>query len=147
MWQNKRQTCEGNMKTNGKGIKRTERGWAGHFIGAHLCEFRRNTLIEYNDVKIVISTVGLMRGGDSYDTIGYNRYYETMAFHSDYSDTQYYDADVTKKIHFESEWAIDKIHADNEANIMHEKVVQEISEKLGKNLLKKEGENDRNIES
>jgi len=41
-------------------IKRYERGWAGHFICSYLCHFRRNTLLEFGNVRIVISTVGMM---------------------------------------------------------------------------------------
>lgn len=113
------------------GLKTTERGWAGHFIGANSCRFRRNTLLEYNDIKIVVSTVGLMeniKGG--FTTIGHNRYFETMAFHSNLEDTRYYDIDVSKQISFESEWAISEIDADDKANIMHDAVVDEIAFKL-----------------
>ena len=124
-------------------VKRTERGWAGHFICAQSCRFKRNTLLEYGETKIVISTVGLMETPwekDStfykgpFDTIGYSRYYETMAFHSDPSDTRYHGIDVTRQIDFDSEWAIDIIDLDDKANDMHEAVVKELTAKLRKGL-------------
>ena len=120
-------------------VKRTERGWAGHFICAGDCRFRRNTLLEYNDMSIVVSTVGLMntpwKKGDKFysgpfEEIGLNRHYETMAFHSNPSDTRYHDMDVTRQVDFESPWAISEIDADDKANDMHEKVVAEISARL-----------------
>ncbi len=113
-------------------LKRTERGWAGHFICANRCRFRRNTLLEYGELKIVVSTVGLMEPlkDGKFETIGYERYYETMAFHADASDTEYHDIDVSREIYFDSEWSINKINADNKANDMHEAVVTEIANKL-----------------
>ena len=113
-------------------VKRTERGWAGHFCCSSRCLFRRNTLLEYKDKKIIVSTVGQMKldNGDI-DTIGYNRYYETMVFEANYLDTKYYDIDVTSQIiSFNNNWCINKIDADNEANEMHENVVNEISQML-----------------
>ena len=70
-------------------VKRTERGWAGHFCCSQSCLFRRNTLIEYKDKKWVISTVGNFRPPNSRyergaETIGFERYYETMAFDAIY---------------------------------------------------------------
>lgn len=119
-----------------KNVKRTERGWAGHFICADRCKFRRNTLLEFNQVKIVVSTVGLMQSGingegKGFSPIGtFDRYYETMAFHSDKTDKRYHDADVSQQVNFESEWAISAIDADDKANDMHEIVVNEIAERL-----------------
>lgn len=112
------------------GIIRTERGWAGHFICANRCRFRRNTLLSYNDIKIVVSSVGLMEIDGKFDTIGHNRHFETMAFHSDPTDKRYYDANVSKQVYFDSEWAIAEQDADDKANEMHEAVVAEITDKL-----------------
>ena len=60
----------------------TERGWAGHFICSDRCQFRRNTLIDFGKKKIIVSTVGLLRlerDDKKFETVGYNRFYETMA--------------------------------------------------------------------
>lgn len=111
-------------------VTRTERGWAGHFICAHRCNFRRNTLLSYKKIKIVISTVGLMNFENEFEMIGHNRYYETMAFHSNIEDKRYHDIDVTKQVSFDSKWAISELDADDKANDMHEAVVLEITNKL-----------------
>ena len=117
-------------------VKRTERGWGGHFIGAADCLFRRNTLLEYGDVRIVISTIGLYLPSSAkekreFQEIGaHGRMFETMAFHAKREQNRYWDADVSRQISFESEWAINHADADDEANIMHDRVVNEISEQL-----------------
>jgi len=120
-------------------VTRTERGWAGHFIGANQCRFRRNTLLECGDIKIVVSTVGLMENvlkgkelghKEEFMEIGYNRHYETMAFHSDHNDTRYHDIDVAREVCFDSPWSISMIDADDKANDMHEVVVEEVTKKL-----------------
>lgn len=104
-------------------VIRTERGWAGHFIGANRCRFRRNTLLTYNDIKIVVSSVGLMEIDGKFETVGAGRHFETMAFHSDPTDTRYYDANVSRQVYFDSEWAIAEPDADDKANEMHEAVI------------------------
>ena len=114
------------------GVVRTERGWAGHFICADRCRFRRNTLLAYNDIKIVVSSVGLMKRDDKFDEVGAGRYFETMAFHANKDDKRYFDANVSKQVYFESDWAIAEIDADDKANEMHEAVVGEIITKLEK---------------
>lgn len=119
-------------------VKKTERGWAGHYICAHQYNFRRNTLLEKDEFAIVISTVGLMRNSnDGIEEIGHQRYYETMAFEAKL-DGNYLDADVTKSISFDSDWAISEINdnSDNLANEMHEKVVEELTQKMSNNSLK-----------
>jgi len=123
-------------------VQRTERGWGGHFCCAHRCLFRRNTLLEYKDIKIVVSTVGMMQSliGEGFEEIGYNRYYETMAFHSDPEEPRYHDADVSREVPFDSPWSIDRLDADDEANAMHEAVVKEIASRLLQGETFSEGE-------
>jgi len=115
-------------------VTRTERGWPGHFIAASSCLFRRNTLLEKGDIRVVVSTVGCMldslREG-KWVEIGLDRYVETMAFHAKW-DGHYWDANVTREIYFDSKWAISTIDvtADARANAMHEAVVDELTAKL-----------------
>lgn len=119
---------------NLKDVKRTERGWGGHFCCSERCRFRRNTLLECEDVKIVVSSVGLYRllpTDEKFSALNCsNSYFETKAFYVDPKDTRYHDADVTKQVFFESKWSIDRVNADDEANDMHETVVDEISHRL-----------------
>ena len=117
-------------------VIRTERGWAGHFICADRCLFRRNTLLQCGKIFVVVSTVGVLPfpDRDGFDTIGLDRYYETMAFHSRKDDARYHDIDVARKVDFDSPWALEdkptEENSDNNANDMHEAVVKEITEKL-----------------
>ena len=124
------------IEQNLKKVKRTERGWAGHFICSDRCKFRRNTLLECGDVKIIVSTVGAMYDEKGeLEEIGLDRHYETMAFHVDPNSGEYKDMDVQRQIWFDSPWTL-KWHKDgyidNEANDMHEAVVKELTEKLMK---------------
>lgn len=110
-------------------VKRTERGWAAHYCMSDRCMFRRNTLLEYGDIKIIASTVGnLINTGGESERIGRKWYYETMAFYAKY-DGKYLDADIGTHISFDSKWYLEKLD-DNYANDMHENVVMELTKKL-----------------
>lgn len=117
-------------------VVRTERGWAGHFCGASNCLFRRNTLLECGDTRIVVSTVGLYlpfgyKDTREFQAIGTDgRMFETMAFFAKRKFDRYWDADVSKQVSFNSKWSIHHADADDEANIMHENVVDEISKNM-----------------
>ena len=117
-------------------VKRTERGWGGHYVYSNRCRFRRNTLIENGKDKIVVSTVGLMEHRNKegeFETIGYQMYYETRAFQAKL-DSNYMDADVTKEISFKSPWSISEFsdNSDNIANDMHETIVEELIQNMEK---------------
>lgn len=119
-------------------VKRIERGWAGHFCCADRCLFRRNTLLEYGDIRIVVSTVGMMvdihhKGYPNkikFTEVGLDRNFETMAFHAKHVDDRYWDADVGRQVDFDSPWSISEIDADDVANDQHEIVVDEITKGL-----------------
>lgn len=120
-------------------VIRTERGWPGHFIAAEGCIYRRNTLLELGERRVVVSTVGNYREKvDKYHTkmaeIGCERYYETMAFEA-VKEGCYWETDVGKQLDFDSPWGIlkDEIGEDgldNKADGIHEAVVAEITETM-----------------
>ena len=113
-------------------VKRTERGWAGHFCLSYRCEYHRNTLLEYNGMKVVVSTVGRLRKdmfSDTYEDLGYKRYFETMAFMAK-EDDKYNDADVEREIQFDAKWCLPSPDMELEADAMHEDVVMELSKRL-----------------
>ena len=120
-----------------KKVKITERGYAGHFCGASNCMFRRNTLIEYGDKRIVVSTVGNYRPRlneklkKEDQEIGINRFYETMAFEAK-KEGVYWEADVSKQVDFNNRWTINELEqeTDFKADEMHERIVKELSLKL-----------------
>lgn len=130
-------------------VSTRERGWAGHFICADRCLFRRNTLVTCGDIKWVVSTVGAMRysvdmpelniKAGQMEQIGADRWYETKVFESKYD--VYDDIDVCKEIDFEHDWGIwgdtwEKVEqrygkdVDNAANNMHDEIVEEIKTKI-----------------
>jgi hypothetical protein len=117
-------------------VTRTERGWPGHLCVANSCMFRRNTLIECGDRRIVVSTVGNYIYQEKIKTIGHLRYYETMAFEA-VLEGPYWDANVSEEVNFQSPWAIraDSVEelpddVDNLADEMHEAVVAELMKKI-----------------
>ena len=109
----------------------TERGWPGHYILADRCMFRRNTLVELGEERVVVSTVGRMRtrDGESDDTIGAEeRSFETMAFRA-VMDGGYWEADVRRQISLsDQKWSIagHEPSRSGEANDMHDGYVAAI---------------------
>ena len=82
---------------------------------------------------LFVSTVGRMVieyvGHSALDTVGLDRYYETMAFYSDTSDMEFHDIDVKRQIYLGCDWALNEID-DNKANDMHEKAVDWVSRQM-----------------
>jgi hypothetical protein len=117
-------------------ITTTERGWIGHFCGGHDCRFRRNTLVSYGKIHIVVSTVGQYRPGNTGSpiTVGLDRYYETMIFHAERILELYWDADVTKEISVKGKWTVSHKEdtADGEADAMHNASVLRIIKRIQK---------------
>lgn len=118
-------------------VKRTERGFAGHFICAKDCWYRRNTLLEAGNLRIVVSSVGnyhmppRLSNGEAAE-IGLDRYYETMAFYAKWEDP-YWEADIERPVSFHAEWGIfekPKNESDFEMDEIHEGVVAELSQRL-----------------
>ena len=83
-------------------------------------------------MKVVVSTVGRLRKdmfSDTYEDLGYKRYFETMAFMAK-EDDKYNDADVEREIQFDAKWSLPSPDMELEADAMHEDVVMELSKRL-----------------
>lgn len=117
-------------------VKRTERGWPGHFCCADRCLFRRNTLLVYHGWRVVVSTVGRMpyKDGKEFEAIGRDRHFETRVFMS--CGNEWDGIDSGKPVSFESERDLPEPDMELEANEMHENVVKEITECLLAGTLK-----------
>jgi hypothetical protein len=103
-------------------IKETWRGWQGHLC-VH-CRFHLNTLIEYKDKKIVVSTVGNWLDDmiKKYGTIGIGRKFETYVFNADLSN-EWLDADVTEQLAFSGAYNTEK-----QAQKGHYKILNQVKE-------------------
>lgn len=118
-------------------VKRTERGWRGHFVGSHQCLFSRNTLIETEETKYIVSTIGayypegLEKGCSPLG--GGSRYYETMIFEAKQNEN-YWDVDIEKQFVIPDgcNWYIDTItyESDKEANDNHDEIVSTVQSML-----------------
>ena len=83
-------------------------------------------------MKVVVYTVGRLRKdvfSDTYEDLGYKRYFETMAFMAK-EDDKYNDADVEREIQFDAKWCLPSPDMELEADAMHEDVVMELSKRL-----------------
>jgi hypothetical protein len=113
-------------------VKRTERGWGGHFVSSHHCEFRRNTLLECGEVKLVVSTVGANtpKQDGKYYPVNASGFYETLIFKADRAP--YWDIFPSQQVSFDGKWCIETMQGtvDIEANDMHEAAVHEMTKKL-----------------
>ncbi len=125
------------MKHTNK-VKITERGFGAHFIGNRSCGFRRNTLIEKGEKRVVVSTVGNYQPKGSFNKndkheheIGARRFYETMAFEAK-KEGVYWEANIGVEVPFTSNWALSELEQESDlaADEMHEAVVREIATDL-----------------
>jgi hypothetical protein len=124
-------TATGNLAFLHAEVTREERGWFGHYVCAYRCLFRRNTLLTCGNVRLVVSTVGAMRGFEyRIEPIGHERYYETMVFHADPEDLRYHDADIHRPVRVQGKTYIGEPDADDRANAMHEAIVAEMTKWL-----------------
>lgn len=117
-------------------VTQVERGWPGHHILATRALFRRNTLLECKETKVVVSTIGLIRsrqvssGFETLDNAG--SFFETKVFHCRKDDSRYRDADFNREIKFQAygvpsheplDFTVKEVDADDKANQMHDSVV------------------------
>lgn len=116
-------------------VKLIERGWQGHLCV--ICLYHRNTLLEYEDKKIIVSTVGHYRDPNGIVvSISGNNYYETKVFEAQL-EKGYWDMNIAREVYPDSNWRIPdhNYDADLKAEEMHNKIVKEMTQKLLKNKI------------
>ncbi len=120
-------------------VKRTERGWAGHYIMAYRCFFRRNTLLERGEERIVVSTIGGQcvdykgeRVVGGMETVGHDRHFETVVFPAIFSmgvwecDPDANEIAFSSPRHLRARLPAGDPQNSVDANDMHEAVVAEL---------------------
>lgn len=109
----------------------TERGYPAHFCLSERCGFVRNTLLEYGDNKLIVSTVGRMRSLDDkkYERTNASAYYETMVFRAVYIKP-YWEIDPLSELYIDGvprELTEDICHeSDFIADLIHDNMVNHI---------------------
>ena len=101
--------------------------------------------MELGETRIVVSTVGSYWYEDELRSIGDESYFETMAFHAEISDDQYWDSDTSKEVSIYSNWSLDENASYTDANDMHETVVEEISRRMVNGEVESLGITDKDI--
>lgn len=121
-----------------RNVKRTERGWHGHFDKSDKCLFSRNTLLETGDIRYVISTLGAYCPEEpeaGCEKINPHGYYETLIFEAKQNEV-YWDIDSEKQLINPAgiPWYLEfmNFNADKDANEMHEETVTAVSSILEK---------------
>ena len=119
--------------------KITYRSWQGHYI----CDCRNhlNTLIEYEDKKVVVSSLGGLFVDGKLEKIGAYRYYETFCFMAKEDKFGFVDADVKKRLDYDSvvdcETSVldekERARMEKQSDINHYKTVDLIVELLENN--------------
>lgn len=91
--------------------------------------FDRYTIVEYNNRKIEVSTIGMFKDSDNkIVTLGSNgRFYETMCF-----EVPEKPIDKVEMVVFNSDNCLFEQNEDDAANNMHENAVKEISKYIKK---------------
>jgi len=118
------------------GVTITERGWAEPTIIGKQCEFHRNTLIQYNDISWVVSTIGLFHDYEcsTYRLLGLRIAFRTEAWIAKEVDGLYvgmYDRAI--RFTTEGDWYLSNFEDIGKADAMHDKHVAVMCDMIKEN--------------
>lgn len=108
-------------------VTRTERGWAAHLCVSRDCLFRRNTLLECGDARVIVSTVGNYHPNrtNRLETIGSDRHYETYTFLAALEGPYW---EISSGNEIDSEGLVGgEPDSDRKADAMHERMVEKVT--------------------